>query len=163
MKNLTKKFRAVVRDGAPQDGWHEEQTGETLLPDDVLALEADTLPELCVEIEKAGVVVPEVPAGSKQAYTQKEYADAVEARFDREAQAIGYDNLAKATTYVASGNSRFAAEARRFIALRDACWVLCFDALANPPEIPPAPSEFAETVVTQALANVGQPVDGSTR
>ena len=159
MKKLTKKFRALICEGAPQDGWHEEQTGETLLPDDVLALEADTLPELCVEIEKAGVVVPEVPADSKHVqptYTQKEYADAVEARFDREAQALGYDNLAKATTYAASGNSRFAAEARRFIALRDACWVLCFDALANPPEIPPTPSEFAEAVVTQALANVGQ-------
>ena len=159
MKKLTKKFRAVICEGAPQDGWHEEQTGETLLPDDVLALEADTLPELCEAIKKAGVVVPEVPDDSKQAqpaYTQKEYADAVEARFDREAQALGYDNLAKATTYVVSGNSRFASEAKYFIALRDACWVLCFDALANPPEIPPTPSEFAERIVSEALKQVTQ-------
>ena len=157
MKTLTKKFRAVVRDGAPQDGWHEEQAGETLLPDDVLALEADTLPELCAEIEKAGVVVPEVPAGSKQAqptHTQKEYADAVEARFDREAQALGYDNLAKATTYVASGNVRFSTEAKYFVELRDACWLRCFAALENPTEIIPNPVEFAEQIVSEALKDV---------
>jgi len=102
---------------------------------------------------------PDVPSEPEQpTYTQKEYADAVEARFDREAQALGYDNLAKATTYAASGNNRFAAEARHFIALRDACWALCFDALANPPEIPPTPAEFAEAIVAQALATVGRPI-----
>ena len=159
MKTLTKKFRAIIHDGLPQEGWHEEQTGETLLPDDALAFEADTLDELRSALSAAGVTVPDVPSEPKQpTYTQKEYADAVEARFDREAQALGYDNLAKATTYVASGNVRFAAEARHFIALRDACWVLCFEALANPPEIPPTPSEFAEAIVTQALAEVGQPI-----
>ena len=159
MKTLTKKFRAIIHDGLPQDGWHEEQTGETLLPDDALAFEADTLDELRSALSAAGLPVPDVPGEPEQpTYTQKEYADAVEARFDREAQALGYDNLAKATTYVASGNVRFAAEARHFIALRDACWVLCFDALANPPEIPPTPSEFAEAIMTQALAEVGQPI-----
>ena len=159
MKTLTKKFRAVVHDGLPQEWWHEEQTGETLLPDDALAFEADTLDELRSVLASAGVTVPDVPSEPEQpTYTQKEYADAVEARFDREAQALGYDNLAKATTYAASGNNRFAAEARHFIALRDACWVLCFDALANPPEIPPTPSEFAEAIVAQALATVGQPI-----
>ena len=159
MKTLTKKFRAIIHDGLPQEGWHEDQTGETLLPDDALAFEADTLDELRAALASAGVTVPDVPGEPEQpTYTQKEYADAVEARFDREAQALGYDNLAKATTYVASGNVRFAAEARHFIALRDACWVLCFDALANPPEIPPTPSEFAEAIVAKALATVGQPI-----
>jgi hypothetical protein len=159
MKTLTKKFRAVVHDGLPHEGWHEEQTGETLLPDDALAFEADTLDELRSALFAAGVTVPDVPTEPEQpTYTQLEYANAVEARFDREAQALGYDNLAKATTYVASGNNRFAAEARHFIALRDACWALCFDALANPPEIPPTPAEFAEAIVAKALAEVGQPI-----
>ena len=159
MKTLTTKFRAIIHDGLPQEGWHEEQTGETLLPDDALAFEADTLDELRSALFAAGVTVPDVPGAPEQpTYTQLEYANAVEARFDREAQALGYDNLAKATTYVASGNNRFAAEARHFIALRDACWILCFDALANPPEIPPTPAEFAEAIVAKALAEVGQPI-----
>ena len=60
MKTLTKKFRAVVHDGLPQEGWHEEQTGETLLPDDALAFEADTLDELRAALSAAGVTVPDV-------------------------------------------------------------------------------------------------------
>ena len=159
MKTLTKKFRAIIHDGLPQEGWHEEQTGETLLPDDALAFEADTLDELRAALDAAGVTVPDVPGEPEQpVYTQSDYANAVEARFDKEAQALGYDSLAKATTYAASGNNRFAAEARHFIALRDACWTLCFEALANPPEIPPTPAEFAEAIVSQALATVGQPI-----
>ena len=159
MRTHTKQFRAVIHDGLPQEGWHEEQTGETLLPDDALAFEADTLDELRSVLASAGVTVPDVPGEPEQpTYTQLEYANAVESRFDKEAQALGYDNLAKATTYAASGNNRFAAEARHFIALRDACWILCFEALANPPEIPPTPSEFAEAIVAQALATVGQPI-----
>ena len=158
MKTLTKKFRAIIHDGLPQEGWHEEQTGETLLPDDALAFEADTLEELRSVLASAGFKVPDVPGEPEQpTYTQVEYANAVESRFDKEAQALGYDNLSKATTYAASGNNRFVAEARHFIALRDACWVLCFEALANPPEIPPTPSEFAEDIVTQALSSVGMP------
>lgn len=98
-----------------------------------------------------------VRGDTDQKYSKTDYANAVEARFDREAQKLGYDNLAKATTYVASGNSRFAAEAGYFIALRDACWSLCFDALAKPPAIPPTPAEFAESIVTQALARIVKP------
>lgn len=159
MKTLTKKFRAIIHDGLPQDGWHEEQGGETLLPDDALAFEADTLDELRSALATAGVTVPDAPTEPEQpTYTQLEYANAVESRFDRDAQALGYDSLAKATTYAASGNNRFAAEARHFIAMRDACWALCFDALANPPEIPPTPAEFAEAIVAQALATVGRPI-----
>ena len=90
--------------------------------------------------------------------TQSEYANAVESRFDKEAQALGYDSVAKAATYVSSLNSKFAAEGRHFIALRDACWLLCFSALKNPPAVKPTPSEFAEAIVTQALVNVGQPI-----
>ena len=158
MKTLTKKFRAIIRDGAPQKGWHEEQGGETLLPDDALAFEADTLDDLRSALSAAGFPAPDVPSEPEQpTYTQVEYANAVEARFDREAQSLGYDSVAKAATYVSSLNAKFAAEARHFIALRDECWTLCFEALANPPEIPPTPSEFAEAIVAQALANVGQP------
>ena len=159
MKTLTKKFRAVVHDGLPQEGWHEEQGGETLLPDDALAFEADTLDELRSALATAGVTVPDAPTEPEQpTYTQLEYANAVESRFDRDAQALGYDSVAKAATYVSSLNAKFAAEASHFIALRDACWALCFEALANPPEIPPTPSEFAEAIVAQALATVGQPI-----
>lgn len=159
MRTHTKQFRAVIRDGAPQDGWHEEQSGETLLPDDALAFEADTLDELRSALAAAGVTVPDVPGEPEQpTYTQLEYANAVESRFDKEAQALGYDSLAKATTYAASGNSRFAAEARHFIELRDACWLLCFAALGDPHAVKPTPAEFAEAIVAQALATVGQPI-----
>ena len=158
MKTLTKKFRAVVREGLPQDGWHEEQGGETLLPDDALAFEADTLDELRSALSSAGFPVPDVPGEPEQpTYTQSDYANAVEARFDREAQALGYDNLAKATTYAASGNSRFAAEARYCVALRDECWILCFTALGDPPAVKPTPAAFAEAIVAQALSSVGMP------
>ena len=90
-------------------------------------------------------------------YTQVEYANAVESRFDKEAQAFGYDSVAKAATYVSSLNAKFAAEAAYFIALRDACWLLCFAALGDPPEVKPTPAEFAEAIVTQAIASVGMP------
>ena len=158
MKTLTKKFRAIIHDGLPQEGWHEEQTGETLLPDDALAFEADTLDELRSALFAAGLTVPDVPGEPEQpVYTHVEYANAVESRFDKEAQELGYDSVAKAATYVSSLNAKFAAEAAYFIALRDDCWALCFEALANPPEIPPTPSEFAEAIVAKALASVGMP------
>ena len=157
MKTLTKKFRAIIHDGLPQEGWHEEQTGETLLPDDALAFEADTLDDLRAALAAAGFKVPDVPGEPEQpTYTHVEYANAVESRFDKEAQALGYDSVAKAATYVSSSNVKFAAEAAYFIALRDACWLLCFAALKNPPAVKPTPAEFAEDVVTQALVNVGQ-------
>ena len=158
MRTHTKQFRAVIRDGAPQEGWHEEQTGETLLPDDALAFEADTLEELRSALSAYGVTVPDVPGEPEQpTYTQLDYANAVESRFDKEAQALGYDSVAKASTYVSSLNAKFAAEARHFIALRDACWLLCFAALGDPPAVKPTPAEFAEAIVTQALETVGQP------
>ena len=159
MKTLTKKFSAIIHDGLPQEWWHEEQTGETLLPDDVLAFEADTLDELRSALSAAGFTVPDVPSEPEQpTYTQSDYANAVEARFDREAQALGYDSVAKAATYVSSLNAKFAAEAAYFIALRDACWLLCFAALGDPPAVKPTPAEFAETIVAQALATVGQSI-----
>ena len=159
MKTLTKKFRAIIHDGLPQEGWHEEQTGETLLPDDALAFEADTLDELRSALFAAGFPVPNAPTEPEQpTYTQLEYANAVESRFDKEAQALGYDSVAKAATYVSSLNAKFAAEARHFIALRDACWLLCFAALKNHPAVNPTPAEFAEAIVTQALETVGQPI-----
>lgn len=90
-------------------------------------------------------------------YTQQDYANAVESRFDKEAQALGYDSVAKAATYVSSLNAKFAAEARHFIALRDACWLLCFDALEDTPAVKPTPAEFAEAIVAKALSSVGMP------
>ena len=155
---LTKKFRATIHDGHPQEGWHEEQAGETLLPDDVRAFEADTLDDLRSALFAAGFHAPDVPGEPEQpTYTQLEYANAVESRFDKEAQALGYDSVAKASTYVSSLNAKFSAEARHFIALRDACWLLCFAALKNPPAVKPTPAEFAEAIVTQALSSVGMP------
>jgi len=159
MKTLIKKFRAIIHDGLPQEGWHEEQTGETLLPDDALAFEADTIDELRSVLASAGFKVPDVPGEPEQpTYTQVEYANAVESRFDKEAQALGYDSVAKAATYASSLNAKFAAEARHFIALRDACWLLCFAALKNPPAVKPTPAEFADAIVAKALAEVGQPI-----
>lgn len=159
MKTLTKKFRAIIHDGLPQDGWHEEQGGETLLPDDALAFEADTFDELRSALSAAGLTVPDVPGEPEQpTYTQLEYANAVESRFDKEAQALGYDSVAKAATYVSSLNAKFAAEARHFIALRDACWLLCFAALEDPPAVKPTPAEFADAIVAQALETVGRPI-----
>ena len=159
MKTLTKKFRAIIHDGLLQEGWNEEQVGETLLPDDALAFEADTLDELRSALLTAGITVPDVPGEPEQpTYTQVEYANAVESRFDKEAQALGYDSVAKAATYVSSLNAKFSAEARHFIALRDACWLLCFAALKNPPAVKPTPAEFAEAIVAKALAEVGQPI-----
>ena len=91
-------------------------------------------------------------------YTQQDYANAVESRLDKEAQALGYDSVARAATYVSSLNSKFATEAAYFITLRDACWLLCFAALGDPPAVKPTPAEFAEAIVAQALATVGQPI-----
>ena len=159
MKTLTKKFRAIIHDGLLQEGWNKEQGGETLLPDDTLAFEADTLDELRSALAAAGVTVPDAPGEPEQpTCTQVEYANAVESRFDKEAQALGYDSVAKAATYVSSSNVKFAAEAAYFIALRDACWLLCFAALKNPPAVKPTPAEFADAIVAQALATVGQPI-----
>ena len=62
---LTSGGKGPVHDGLPQEGWHEEQTGETLLPDDALAFEADTLDELRAALAAAGLPVPGVvPAAS---------------------------------------------------------------------------------------------------
>lgn len=159
MRTHTKQFRAIIHDGLPQEGWNEEQTGETLLPDDALAFEADTFDELRSVLASAGFNVPDVPGEPEQpTYTQLEYANAVESRFDKEAQALGYDSVAKAATYVSSLNAKFAAEAAYFIAMRDACWLLCFAALEDPPAVKPTPAEFADAIVAQALATVGQPI-----
>lgn len=175
MQTLTKPFRLILRDGIANADWRDEQAGETLVPDTWQAHEADTLAELEAIVETLGGVTtqadlpaaevapnsadfssttPEIipPAPS---YTERDYANAVEARFDREAQALGYDSLAKATTYFASGVARYADEAAYFIALRDRCWTLCFAAQANPPSAIPLPQDFAEQVVTSALAELG--------
>ena len=159
LKTLRRQFRAIVIDGVIQPGWHMVQTGETLMPDDVHSFEADTLDELRSALSAAGFPVPDVPSEPEQpTYTQLEYANAVESRFDKEAQALGYDSVSKAATYVSSLSAKFAAEARHFIALRDACWLLCFAALGDPPAVKPTPAEFAEAIVAQALATVGRPI-----
>ena len=177
MKTLTKPFRLTIRDGIANADWRDEQTGETLVPDDATAHEADTLAELEAIVEELGgvttradfpvvgaapetadvpVTAPEITTHPATTYTERDYANAVEARFDREAQALGYDSLAKATTYFASGIARYATEAAYFIALRDRCWMLCFAAQANQPDVIPSPEDFAEQVVTAALAELGQ-------
>ena len=99
-------------------------------------------------------------APSLKTYTQKEYEDAIKGRLDREAQAAPYlwDSIDRVAAFAESTAAKYRAEARYFIALRDVCWILCFEALANPPEIPPTPSEFAEAIVAQALVNVGLPI-----
>lgn len=159
MKKHTKKFRAVVRDGTLQGAWREQQTGETLLPDDVLAFEADTLPKLVALMTEAGIIVPDAPVEcgtARETYTRQEYEDAIVDRLDREAQAAPYlwDSMDRVASFAESTVPKYRAEARYFIALRDACWLLCFDALENPPDIQPTPAEFAETIMSQALAQV---------
>ena len=54
MKTLTKKFRAIVFDGVAQEGWQEEQTGETLVSDSTQTFEADTLDELSTALKASG-------------------------------------------------------------------------------------------------------------
>ena len=54
MKTLTKKFRAIVFDGSVQEGWQDEQTGETLVSDSTQAFEADTLDELSIALKASG-------------------------------------------------------------------------------------------------------------
>lgn len=160
MKKHTKKFRAVVRDGTLQGAWREQQTGETLLPDDVLAFEADTLPKLVALMTEAGIIVPDAPVEceplARVTYTQQDYENAIEARLDLEAQAAPYlwGSMDRVASFAESTVPKYRAEARYFIALRDACWLLCFDALENPPDIQPTPAEFAETIMSQALAQV---------
>lgn len=161
MKTHTKKFRAIIHDGLPQEGWHEEQIGETLLPDDALAFEADTLDELRSALLTAGITVPEVPGEPEQpVYTQQDYEDALEARLDREAQATPYlwRSIDRAVSFAGSDVGKYRAEACYFIELRDVCWTLFFSALENPPAVKPTPTEFAEVIVAQALVNVGRPI-----
>ena len=54
MKTLTKKFRAIVFDGVVQEGWQEEQAGETLVSDSTQTFEADTLDELSIALKASG-------------------------------------------------------------------------------------------------------------
>ena len=54
MKTLTRKFRAIVLDGVVQDGWQEEQTGETLVSESTQAFEADTLDALSAALKASG-------------------------------------------------------------------------------------------------------------
>jgi len=66
---------------------------------------------------------------------------AVRARIEAEAQARGYDSAAQFASYTASTVPDWAAEARAFVAWRDACWQAVF---ALPPgtdrvSLPPAP------------------------
>lgn len=84
MKTLTKKFRAVVHDGLPQEVARGAGR-ETLLPDDALAFDsAYTFDELRSVLASAGFKVPDVPGEPEQpTYTQVEYANAVESRFDK--------------------------------------------------------------------------------
>ena len=175
MQTLTKPFRLTLRDGIANADWRDEQAGETLVPDTWQAHETDTLAEIEAIVAALGGVTTQayLPAvevapnsadfsatepeiiSQTQSYTERDYANAVEARFDREAQALGYDSLAKATTYFASGVARYADEAAYFIALRDRCWTLCFSAQATPPAIAPTPAGSAEQVVAAALAELG--------
>ena len=175
MQTLTKPFRLIIHDGIANADWRDKQTGATLVPDVVQAHETDTLAELEAIVRTLGGVttqvdlpavetvldIADVPAAAPEiippapAYTERDYADAVEARFDREAQVLGYDSLAKATTYFASGVPRYAEEAAYFIALRDRCWMLCFSEQANPPAVIPTQEDFAERIVTAALAELG--------
>lgn len=157
VKTLTKKFRAIIHNGLPREGWNEEQGGETLLPDDAVSFEADTLSGLGAAMAVAGVTVPEAPTESERpTYTQRDYEWAIKDRLDREAQAAPYlwDSIDRAVSFTESTVAKYRAEAKYFIALRDACWILCFEALANPPEIPPTPAEFADSIVTKAFAQV---------
>jgi hypothetical protein len=66
MKTLTKKFRAVVFDGVVQEGWQDEQTGETIVSDSTQTFEADTLDELSAILKASGCDLTSLCVENKQ-------------------------------------------------------------------------------------------------
>jgi len=66
MKILTKKFRAIILDGVVQEGWQDEQTGETLVSDSTQTFEADTLDELSIALKASGCDLTSLCVENKQ-------------------------------------------------------------------------------------------------
>jgi hypothetical protein len=55
----------------------------------------------------------------------------VDARVEGQARALGYNSAAHLASYTASGVPDWAAEARAFVAWRDAVWLAVFEARAQ--------------------------------
>lgn len=66
MKTLTKKFRAIVFDGSVQEGWQDEQAGETLVSESTQTFEADTLDELSIALKASGCDLTSLCVENKQ-------------------------------------------------------------------------------------------------
>jgi hypothetical protein len=62
--------------------------------------------------------------------TQQDYGDAIESHLDAVAQSRGYSNADRLTSYVASANPAWSAEAAAFAAWRDAVWLYSYQQLA---------------------------------
>lgn len=63
-----------------------------------------------------------------------DYEAAARAGIERTAAALGYDSSAALVSYAVSANESWAAEAKAFVAWRDAVWMAAFAAMeTNPP------------------------------
>jgi len=74
---------------------------------------------------------PEVAAFLNPPPTLDDYRIAVQAHVDATARARNYDSAVSCASYVASGNTVWAAEAQAFVSWRDAVWAYAFAELGK--------------------------------
>jgi len=74
---------------------------------------------------------PEVAVFLNPPPTLDDYRIAVQAHVDATARARNYDSAVSCASYVASGNTVWAAEAQAFVAWRDAVWAYVFAELGK--------------------------------
>ena len=95
---------------------------------------------------------------SALAGVQQVYDDATEALLNQRAHSWGYKNMSRATTYAASANPQWAAEAAALVAHRDAVWIAAYailqDVLNNVRPVPTLSDYLAElpTLPTRPVA-----------
>lgn len=70
-------------------------------------------------------------AAEAQATVKTRLTNAIDAHIEARVRALGYNSAAHLATYVGSTVEAWAAEAKAFIAWRDACWLAAFDYQAD--------------------------------
>jgi hypothetical protein len=97
-----------------------------LIVDDDHDAVAAPVSQLSVDFATATVaIIPNPPHAPDEA----EYAEAIQSHIDATAQARGYGNGAMLASYVASTVPAWAAEAKAFLAWRDAVWMTAYGIL----------------------------------